>query len=427
MSTGFAVVLGLLIGLAAGTSVAWAALSRRTANLESERDTSRDELAAQREAAVKLRTQLAAVEADRTARVDELKRQQAELETRFKQIAADISETTRANFMKEFRDLANVQTSNAGKTVQALVDPMRERLAELHEFVSKADTARAEDSAKVSDSVNKLMSETSGLRQILSDSKARGDWGEQHLRNVLEHVGMSAHIDFVEQPSVGADSASSRQRPDVIVNIPGGAKVVIDAKTPFESYLSAMNTDDPEQKRALLKKHSQSLRDHAKVLARRNYQEFVDGSPDAVVMYLPSEPMVDAALDDDPAIFDSLLREHNVLLATPGLLVMYLRTVALAWQRQMVEENAERVAELGNEIYSRLSRFAALFARSGRGLSQAVDAYNAAVGSFEGRVMVTGRRFKELGVVESQTDAELPEAVETSVRPIDIQELDAGS
>ena len=217
MSTGLAVVLGVMVGLAAGAGALWAVLSRRLGQVLLERDAARDESAGQRDAVAELRAQLASAEADRAARVEEMAKQQAEIEGRFKEIAAQVSETTRDAFMKEFRDLSAEQTKTAGKTVSELVKPMRERLQELQEHVSKADKARVEDTAKVSQSVDQLVSETSGLRQILRDSKMRGAWGEQHLRNVIEAAGMSRHIDYIEQATVGELGAEGRLRPDVVV------------------------------------------------------------------------------------------------------------------------------------------------------------------------------------------------------------------
>ena len=228
MSTGLVAVLGVLAGFAAGAGAVWGALSRRTARLAAERDAARDESAGQRDAASELRAQLASVEielgsvkADRGARIEEMAKQQAELEARFKAMAAEVSEATRAGFMSEFRDLTAEQTKTASKTVSELVEPMRERLKELHEHVEKADKARVHDTAKVSQSVDQLVSETSGLRQILRDSKMRGAWGEQHLRNVIEAAGMSPHIDYVAQGTVGEAGGDARLRPDVVVKVPG--------------------------------------------------------------------------------------------------------------------------------------------------------------------------------------------------------------
>ena len=423
MSTGLAVVLGVMVGLAAGAGAVWAVLSRRLGQVVLERDTARDESAGQRDAVAELRAHLASVEADRAARVEGMAQQQAEIEGRFKEIAAQVSETTRDAFMKEFRDLSAEQTKTAGKTVSELVKPMRERLQELQEHVSKADKARVEDTAKVSQSVDQLVSETSGLRQILRDSKMRGAWGEQHLRNVIEAAGMSRHIDYIEQATVGEPGGEGRLRPDVVVKVPGGASIVIDAKTPFAAYDRAVQTADQAEQQRALAEHAAALSERAKELGERDYGRWVPGSPDFVLMYVPTDPMLDVAMDVDSDVWQNAWHRHRVLIATPGLLIAFLRTVALAWQRQDIARNAEKVASLGNELYSRLSTYVEHVDKMGRGLRSAVGAYNDSVGSFERMVLPQARRFRELGSVTGGEELSEPSLVERDVRAANAPEL----
>ena len=426
MSTGLAVVLGLLGGLIIGAGVVWATLSRRAAHLTAQRDAARSDSAEQREAVSDLRAELASVEADRAARVDEMAKKQVELEARFKEIAAEVSETTRANFMKEFRDLTAEQTKTAGKTVKDIVEPMRERLKELHEHVNKADTARAEDTAKVSQSVDQLVSETSGLRQILRDSKMRGAWGEQHLRNVIEAAGMSRHIDYIEQATVGELGAEGRLRPDVVVKVPGGASVVIDAKTPFAAYDRAVQSSDESEQQQALAEHAAALSERAKELGDRDYGRWVSGSPDFVLMYVPTDPMLDVAMDVDSDVWQNAWHRHRVLIATPGLLIAFLRTVALAWQRQDIARNAEKVASLGNELYSRLSTYVEHVDKMGRGLRSAVGAYNDSVGSLQSRVLPQAKRFRDLGSVTDSDELDGANPIELDVRAVTAPELESG-
>ncbi len=426
MSTGLAVVLGLLAGLAIGAVIVWAALSRRLAQVVLERDTARDESAGQRDAVAELRAELASVEADRAARVEAMAKQQAEIESRFKEIAAQVSETTRDAFMKEFRDLSAEQTKTAGKTVKELVEPMRERLAELQEHVNKADKARVEDTAKVSQSVDQLVSETSGLRQILRDSKMRGAWGEQHLRNVIEAAGMSRHIDYIEQATVGELGAEGRLRPDVVVKVPGGASVVIDAKTPFAAYDRAVQSADETEQQQALAEHAAALSERAKELGDRDYGRWVSGSPDFVLMYVPTDPMLDVAMDVDSDVWQNAWHRHRVLIATPGLLIAFLRTVALAWQRQDIARNAEAVAKLGNDLYSRLSTYVEHVDKMGRGLRSAVGAYNDSVGSLQSRVLPQAKRFRDLGSVTGGDELDEPNPIELDVRAVTAAELEPG-
>ncbi|WP_419931096.1 DNA recombination protein RmuC [Candidatus Poriferisodalis sp.] len=426
MSTGLAVVLAIVAGLAVGAIVVWAVRSRQLGQVILERDTARDESASQRDAASELRTQLAMVEADRAARIEEMTKKQAEIENRFKEIAAEVSQSTRDTFMKEFRDLTSEQTKTAGKTVKELVEPMRERLRELQEHVNKADKARVEDTAKVSQSVDQLVSETSGLRQILRDSKMRGAWGEQHLRNVIEAAGMSRHIDYIEQATVGELGAEGRLRPDVVVKVPGGASVVIDAKTPFAAYDRAAQSSDESEQRQALAEHAAALSERAKELGDRDYGRWVSGSPDFVLMYVPTDPMLDVAMDVDSDVWQNAWHRHRVLIATPGLLIAFLRTVALAWQRQDIARNAEEVAQLGNELYSRLSTYIEHVDKMGRGLRSAVGAYNDSVGSFERMVLPQARRFRDLGSVTGGDELSEPGLVERDVRAANAPELSSG-
>ncbi|MXY02730.1 MAG: DNA recombination protein RmuC [Acidimicrobiales bacterium] len=426
MSTGLAVVLGVMVGLAAGAGAVWAVRSRRLGQVLLERDAARDESAGQRDAVAELRAQLASAEADRAARVEEMAKQQAEIEGRFKEIAAQVSETTRDAFMKEFRDLSAEQTKTAGKTVSELVKPMRERLQELQEHVSQADKARVEDTAKVSQSVDQLVSETSGLRQILRDSKMRGAWGEQHLRNVIEAAGMSRHIDYIEQATVGELGAEGRLRPDVVVKVPGGASVVIDAKTPFSAYDRAVQTSDETEQQQALVEHAAALSERAKELGDRDYGRWVSGSPDFVLMYVPTDPMLDVAMDVDSDVWQNAWHRHRVLIATPGLLIAFLRTVALAWQRQDIARNAEAVAKLGNDLYSRLSTYVEHVDKMGRGLRSAVGAYNDSVGSLQSRVLPQAKRFRDLGSVTGSDEFDEPNPVELDVRAVTAAELEPG-
>ena len=401
-------------------------MSARVAELTGERDAARSEASQHRDVNAGLQADLASATADRDARVEEMSKKQIEIESRFKEIAAQVSETTRANFMKEFRDLTTEQTVNAGKTVKELVEPMRERLQELRDHVNKADKARVEDTAKVSQSVDQLVSETSGLRQILRDSKMRGAWGEQHLRNVIEAAGLRDHVDFEEQPTIGGGSDDRRVRPDVVVKIPGGASVVIDAKTPFDAFDRAMQSEDIDERRRLFREHAIALSERAKELGARNYEQLVPDSPDFVLMYVPTDPMLDVAMDVDREIWQRAWDNHHVLIATPGLLIAFLKTVAMAWKRQDIERDAEKIAELGSELYSRLSRYLRHVEKMGRGLRSAVDAYNDSVGSFERRVLPQARRLEDWAQVTSREVLNEPTHVDMAVGRVNAPELESG-
>ena len=244
----------------------------------------------------------------------------------------------------------------------------------------------------------------------------RGHWGEQQLRNVLELSGMREHIDFFEQLTVG--SGDSTGRPDAVVRVPGGAQVVIDAKTPLDSYLEAHNTSDDERRQQeLLQAHAGSLLGHARALGRRNYDAAVDGSPDFVVMFVPADPILDSAMDVQPTLWQDAWEKHQVLIATPGLLLAFLKTVALAWKEQSLQENARQIADASKELYDRLRIYLDHVAKMGRGLEQAVNSYNAGIGSLDSRVLPQARRLEELDATTAKTFV-APPPVENVVRQL---------
>ena len=213
----------------------------------------------------------------------------------------------------------------------------------------------------------------------------------------MELSGLRQHIDYSPQHTVPV--AGGVVRPDAIVNVPGGLKVVIDAKAPLENFLRAHEAEADDQERDLLAGHAAALSRHAKALGDRDYADVVAGSPDFVLMFVPADPILDAAMKVQPTLWEQAWREHRVLIATPGLLLAFLRTVALAWQQQDIQKNAQKVADLGKELYDRLRVFAEHMHGVGKGLDQAVVAYNKGVGSLEGRVLPQARRFEELGTV----------------------------
>ena len=282
--------------------------------------------------------------------------------------------------------------------------------------MDKYDQARIADTTIVRDSVDRLMAETSGLRAILNNPQMRGAWGEQHLRNVIDAAGMTPHVDYIEQGTVAGDSDGARLRPDVRVKIPGGVTVVIDAKTPHDRYDEALRSDNKEEQARLLVEHAAALADHARALAGRNYAQRVDGSPDFVIMYVPTDPMLDAAMKAKPEIWQDTWQRHRVLIATPGLLIAFLRTVALAWQQQDIQKNAQKIATSAGELYGRLRTYAGHMVKMGSGLRQAVGAYNDGVGSFQARVMPQARRFEELGATGEANRIEDVALIESTVR-----------
>ena len=394
----------------------------------SERDTARaerDELRDEREAALR---KLAAVEAEHEARTEELAKAREELETQFKGIAADVSKANSEAFLKQAKEqfenqkkLSEADLKQRQQAIDELVKPVKENLAKFEKQVTEMEKDRKGAYDVLRTQVGQLRDTAQGLSEALRSPQMRGQWGEQQLRNILELSGLSERIDFIEQDTI--DLGESRGRPDAVVHIPGGLEVVIDAKTPLSSYLDAHHADDEQRQGELLNSHANSLLGHAKTLGDRDYASAVDGSPDFVVMFVPAEPILDAAMDVKPTLWEDAWQKHRVLIATPGLLLAFLRTVAVAWQQQDLQENAQKIANGAADLYDSLRIYAGHVDGVGKGLNRAVDAYNRSIGSLEGRVLPRARKFEDWGVVAGSKQIESAASVEAIARPVAAPEL----
>ena len=363
-----------------------------------------------------------------TDRISAFEEARESLDTHFKGIASEIVSANSETFLQQAREqftnqreIGNRDLDERRKAIDNLVKPVQHNLEKFEKRVNEIEEKRQDAYAGLRTEVGLLRDVAGNLGEALRSSQMRGHWGELQLRNVLELAGMREHIDFVEQLTV--TSADSRGRPDAVVRVPGGAQVVIDAKTPLDSYLEAHNTiDDDQRQRELLESHAGALLGHARTLGGRSYDDAVAGSPDFVVMFVPADPILDAAMDVQPTLWEDAWQKHRVLIATPGLLLAFLKTVALAWQQQDLQENAQKIADLGKDLYDSLRTYAGHVDDMGRGLTRAVTAYNKSIASLEGRVLPRARRFEELGpAAGKQVDALSPLAGD--VRPVVAAEL----
>jgi DNA recombination protein RmuC len=246
----------------------------------------------------------------------------------------------------------------------------------------------------------KLSGETANLVKALRTAPARGRWGELQLRRVVELAGMLEHCDFALQETFGAER---RLRPDLVVRLPGGKSEVVDAKAPLEAYLEAHEAPDDGVREVKLKDHARQVRSHVVSLAGKAYWSELEDAPDFVVMFLPGEPFFAAALQADPSLVE-WAADQRVILAGPTTLIALLRAVHYGWQQERIAEEAQQVSALGRELYDRLATLGRHFERVGGHLDKAVGAYNEAVGSLETRVLVSARRFKELGAAGSGSE-----------------------
>ena len=395
------VILALLIGLALGAVVATALVRARYAG----------ELARERASA-----------GEKLALLEEA---QSSFETTMKALAADALATSNRSFL----EIANAQLDQRKQAVEHLVTPIKESLQKVDGRLQELEVARTRAYSELStqvralaDTQRELRTETGNLVTALRSPVVRGRWGEMQLRRVVEMAGMLAHCDFVEQQTVTSDGG--RLRPDLVVRLPGGKQVVVDAKAPLQAYLEALEAKDEETRQARLADHARQIRDHVAKLSAKSYWGQFDSTPEFVVLFLPGETFFSAALEQDPSLIEDGVNQQ-VILATPTTLIALLRAVAYGWRQETIAESAKAISELGRELYSRLGTLTDHFAKVGRSLETAVRSYNEAVGSFETRVLPSARRFKEHGVSPTGELAALP-ALERSVRPVTAPELPAG-
>jgi DNA recombination protein RmuC len=392
----------LLAGAATVALFAWA-LARRRRRREAAAEAARGQAEAARAAEVAaLRESFQALSADALQRNN--------------QAFLDLARTS----LGEFQRGASSELEKRQQAVDALVAPIRDSLERMGEKLSSIEKERHGHYAslvaqlrQVSADHSKLQVETSGLVRALRTAPARGRWGELQLRRVVELAGMLEHCDFSEQETLGAEGR--RVRPDLVVRLPGGKSVVVDAKAPLEAYLDAHETVDEAAREVKLKDHARRVRAHVAALAAKSYWSELEGAPDFVVLFLPGEPFFAAALQYDAGLVE-YAADQRVVVASPTTLIALLRAVHHGWQQERIAEEAQRVARLGRELYERVATLGGHFVRLGKSLDRAVSSYNDAVGSVETRVLVTARRLRELGPGAGADEIPELEQVHTSAR-----------
>lgn len=369
--------------------------------------------------------ELATLQADARnfeARMKDLAESKDALIAQMREVGDQLLKKAQTDFLEKANEKFTAADKQSETKLKELLAPVETTLKRYEEGLQRVEKERVDHYAglkavveQVREGQGRVRDETRNLVNALRASpKARGRWGEQSLRNVLEQAGLVEHSDFQTEVSVTTDDG--RLRPDVIVNLPGGRKLVIDAKCSLNAFLDASEEADDERRAAHLRAHVASIRNHAQQLGSKSYWAQFDDAADYVVMFIPGEHFLTAALEQDHALWEWAF-EKKVLLATPTNLVAIARTVASVWRQEKLNEAADEIASLGKELHSRLATMAQHMEKVGKNLATANSAYNQMVGSFESQVLTQAKRFEELGA-GSAKDMPSPPMIETAPRPL---------
>ena len=423
-------ILIVFAALAVGVALGWVAGRARAGALAEERAKACDALRAavaevtkERDQALRDLTGLQADARNFEARMKELIEAKEALTAQFHEVGAKLLSEAQKQFLERADARFNQAGEKSEQQLKTLLQPVEATLKRYEEGLKLVEKERVGSYEALREQVKLLHSghlqvrdETARLVNALRSSpKARGRWGEQSLRNVLEQAGLSPHADF--QSEVSVDTDEGRLRPDVVVRLPGGRKLIIDAKCSLNAYLDASEEVDDAARIAHLQKHAASIRTHAQQLGSKNYWEQFGEAADYVILYIPGEHFLTAALEQDDRLWEWAF-ERRVLLATPTNLVAIARTVASVWRQERLAEEAAEIARLGKELHSRLATMGGHVARLGRNLELATGAYNAFVGSLESQVLTQAKRFEALEVSSGAREIEALPVVEAAPRPL---------
>jgi DNA recombination protein RmuC len=350
----------------------------------------------------------------------------------FKALSADALRDNNQSFLdlarqnlEKFQQHAKGDLDVRQTAINDLIKPLKESLEKVDGRIGELEKTRAGAYSELREQVKvlaqshlQLQSETGNLVKALRAPHVRGRWGEIQLRRVVELAGMLQYCDFVEQETVNGEE--SRIRPDLIVHLPGGRTIVVDSKVPFDAFYESISTTDEEVRASRLKDHARLVRTHINNLSRKAYWETVQPTPEFVLLFLPGETFYNAALEHDPRLIEDGVAQ-NVIIATPTTLIALLKAISYGWSQEQMTKNAQEVSSLAKTLYERLRIFTKHYDEVGKSLDRALEFYNKGVGSLETRVLVTARRFKELGAIGGE-EIEILEPLDKAARPLTLDE-----
>lgn len=406
-----AVLIGGLIGLVAGLIIG------RRSSRHFER------------IAIEYKAKLEAEQASTAEKSALLQHNQVQLQQAFKALSADALQANNRSFLdlaqahlENFQTEARGDLSKRQQAIHQLVQPLKEALDKVDNRIGLLEQARSGAYARLDEQLKTLMEsqrnldrEAGNLVKALRAPIVRGRWGEIQLRRVVEMAGMLNHCDFEEQQSVTTEGG--RLRPDMVIRLPNGRNIVVDAKAPLAAYLESLEADGDDKRRKHLADHARQVRDHLTLLSAKSYWEQFQPTPEFVVLFLPGETFFSAALEQDPSLIEAGV-DKKVLMATPTTLIALLRSVAYGWRQEQLTENAQAISQLGQELHDRIAVLTEHFQGMGKGLERAVESYNSAMASLDSRVLVSARRFKELGAAGNKEVGEI-HPLEKAPRAID--------